>query len=349
MAKLGVGDLAKPPADAKTDVVVPLGMRYAQASRRGAARGGQWVLHSYHPETVHAKAAITWCRSFGAAFTGAGNVTRIRWRRSASRCTRATLAVTATLAMSHMLTACRMGQMTSNGAAKGAANVTASDADSVVAGDEYQQLATAETASFDADVVGKAETSGQDLATDFGTIDAADPELQANGQQDTPAPKPKGDAGSACEGLVSQNGPLPDDGICYMASDCLPPAGFSATCIGGLCKFEALGCSNDEQCDDGDACTVDGCDAAGGAPTKCVHSCICADDCAADGSQVCEIVPKKCHNAACIKSMCGGCGRVWAVDCCYKDNHCSDLKPETADYCDFNASQCVHVLCWPKK
>src|SRR6185295_4209143 len=99
----------------------------------------------------------------------------------------------------------------------------------------------------------------------------------------------------------------------------------SETCQNGVCKpGPAL------DCDDGDPCTADGCDAALG----CMHSA----------------VPNCCHTVSdcndgnpCTTDACTGnqCSNIINPSCCAIDADCDDGEPCTTDHCV--ASSCQHT------
>jgi hypothetical protein len=119
------------------------------------------------------------------------------------------------------------------------------------------------------------------------------------------------------------------DGDCVDADACT----VNERCVGGACQ------SDTRNCNDGNACTVDGCDPASGCTnTAVIDGTGCTDGSACDGSEACtagtcrEGDPLVCDDAnACTQDSCSnaiGCQHAPVAACCNTDAECAD-----ADQC----------------
>ncbi len=126
-------------------------------------------------------------------------------------------------------------------------------------------------------------------------------------------------------------------------------------------------CQTDQDCDDGDACTIDICDPATGAclhfpvscddgdpctldtcdpATGCVHTPVdcddnnsCTDDRCDPATGLCVHTPVNCDDGdPCTKDSCDP-----AFGCIHVPVNCNDGDPCTIDLCDPAAGGCVHI------
>ena len=139
-------------------------------------------------------------------------------------------------------------------------------------------------------------------------------------------------------------------GTCDTADSC---DGASITCVdthvaNGTSCSDSLSCNGNEQCfggtcamglpvscDDGDACTTDGCGEPGG---TCNHAAIAG--CCNPGSS--------CDDADfCTADSCSGpggvCDHAAISNCCHSDADCADASACTTDACDTTTHTCGHI------
>ena len=142
-----------------------------------------------------------------------------------------------------------------------------------------------------------------------------------------------------------------DDGVECDAGDDLCAAG--GQCVAGACEALPI------DCDDDDACTTDGCDAATGA---CVHAAVDGCDCTTDAHCVDLLEPGPCLLATCVLGLCeltpladglacttdaleaDACAAGGLCDdgiCAAVAVSCDDGQPCTQDACDPEAG-CTH-------
>ena len=131
------------------------------------------------------------------------------------------------------------------------------------------------------------------------------------------------------------------DLACASASDC--DDGLACTsegCVGGICAWDATGgascCATDAECDDSDHCTVDLC-----VGFACTHPPVAEPGCCNVAADCHDDNP--CTNDACLPGTPYACshGAVSAPGCCESAADCGDGDPCTLDLCD--SFKCVWV------
>jgi MYXO-CTERM domain-containing protein len=123
------------------------------------------------------------------------------------------------------------------------------------------------------------------------------------------------------------------NGCCTQDSQCDDgDACTNDSCSGNKCQHSSVSgcCTQDSQCNDKDPCTADSC-----AGNKCQHSSIsgcCTSDSQCDDGNVCT--NDSCSSNKCTHSSIGGC--------CAKDSDCADTNPCTQDSCDTASGKCSY-------
>ena len=133
---------------------------------------------------------------------------------------------------------------------------------------------------------------------------------------------------------LSSQGAIPDP-------SCVAPPGahacaFGGCSIAGRCTFDLANgcCTADADCDDGDACTVSGCDDVANVcrpPTPTGDCCTHNDDC--DDGNACNLdrcIGGRCRHAPDLLS-----------ECCAVNSDCDDGSRCTIDLCDAASTECV--------
>ncbi len=97
-------------------------------------------------------------------------------------------------------------------------------------------------------------------------------------------------------------------------------------------------CGADAECDDGDACTTDGCKAEGAALPVCKNvakAACCSTNAECDDSKVCTLDLCSGPGGTCAHSVLPGC--------CLNDSGCDDANACTIDSCPAPGGQCQHL------
>ena len=142
-------------------------------------------------------------------------------------------------------------------------------------------------------------------------------------------------------------------------------------CVAGQCQTKTVPgcCTDDAQCDDGQVCTSDGCDAVTGACVTAPIAGCCQTNAGCDDGQLCTTdicdvetgacgyTPKPgcCSSDAdcedglpCTTNTCntatGACSTTVLPDCCQTDEACIDNDPCTADLCISETGECGFVM-----
>jgi hypothetical protein len=160
------------------------------------------------------------------------------------------------------------------------------------------------------------------------------------------------DAAETCTGT---SGACPADGRAADGTSCADATvcNGAETCLGGACSGAVA-----LDCDDGDACTADACDAIIGCAHEAVPLCCrsdaeCLDATVCNGAESCVASscvagsPLDCDDGdACTADACdaiSGCAHEAVVGCCNVDLDCDDGEPCTDDTCTGPGGACEHA------
>jgi hypothetical protein len=169
-------------------------------------------------------------------------------------------------------------------------------------------------------------------------------------------------ASAACIDGCCKKTPVSDETLCDDGNLCIDPS----ACLAGVCTGES------KACDDGTACTLDGCDSTTGLCTATidVDVCLIAGVCVAagegSGTSMCAVCnPAVANNKWSTKPGCctvdadcpavqicdnpicdaatGTCGSTPKLGCCTSDASCNDGDLCTTDSCNLATGACLIV------